>query len=305
MRLLEVAHCAGANRHVHTCGGRGMPDKGRKLALRLVVGEDRERSLAKMSLRSAIALLNGIMLARRWAYGKCSIKSKGVSALQCPQCGSENPENASFCSLCYTPFGVVGAHMKNDRDPAADEYQRRNIHETRGVSSRTGTHIPGMEVQKGAEIRKVAGVIGIEGITEGQLRQELKQGGRFVVFQYCYSLILVTLKRVSPVYFVRAGDSGILNGLKYSLISMLLGWWGFPWGPVFSVGSIFNNFKGGINVTGEVVKSGKILNPQSLVSGIDFSERKQHSRFARIAAGVAIGLMWVVIFLIIGSLFFD
>lgn len=160
-------------------------------------------------------------------------------------------------------------------------------------------------MQPSEETMRVSGAIGMEGLTEGQLRRELKQGGKFVVFQYCYSLIFITYRRVSPVYYVRAGNLGIANGLRYSLISLLLGWWGFPWGPVFTVGSIFNNLKGGINITGEVVRSGKILNAQNLVSGIDFKERKQHSRAARIAAGVAIGLMWLIIFLMIGSIFFE
>jgi hypothetical protein len=149
--------------------------------------------------------------------------------LQCPRCGAANPESASFGSLCHTPFGGYGAQVKHDHDPAAGEYQRR-VQDTSGVSGRMDTHVPGPVTQTGAETRRVAGVIGIAGINEGQLRQELKQGSKFVVFQYCYSLIFITYRRVSPVYFVRAGNTGILNGLKYSLISLLLGWWGFPWG---------------------------------------------------------------------------
>ena len=194
--------------------------------------------------------------------------------MQCPQCGSENVENASFCYLCYMPFGVGRTPVKDNLDPAGGDQQRRNIQGRVGVTDRTDALIPKPEIQGGRVFSKIAGVIGIEGNTEGQLRQELKQGGKFVVFQYCYSLILVTIKKASPVYFIRAGENGILYGMKYSLISMLLGWWGFPWGPVFTVGSLFNNFKGGIDVTGEVVRRGNIVNPQSLVSGIDFNERK-------------------------------
>jgi hypothetical protein len=152
---------------------------------------------------------------------------------------------------------------------------------------------------------RIPGVIGLEGISEGRLRQELKQGGKFVVFQYCYSLLIVTFRRVSPVYFICAGESGILHGMRYSLIAFLLGWWGFPWGPVFTVGSLFNNLKGGINVTGEVVRGGSIIVPRDLASGADFTERKQYSRPVRIAAGVAVGLLWLIIFLIIGSIFFE
>ena len=39
----------------------------------------------------------------------------------------------------------------------------------------------------------------------------------------------------------------------YTLISLLLGWWGIPWGPVYTIGSIFNNPTGGKDVTGDVL----------------------------------------------------
>ncbi len=44
-----------------------------------------------------------------------------------------------------------------------------------------------------------SGIRGIEGLTSEQLEFEIAQGARFVFFQYCISLLVVTLKRSSSV----------------------------------------------------------------------------------------------------------
>ncbi len=94
---------------------------------------------------------------------------------------------------------------------------------------------------------------GLEGITGAQLQAELQQGARFVVFQYCISIVVLTFKRGSGIYFIRPGESAIGKGLIYTFISLLLGWWGIPWGPIWTIQSLIVNFKGGKDVTAEVV----------------------------------------------------
>ena len=40
------------------------------------------------------------------------------------------------------------------------------------------------------------------------------------------------------------------------MLTAVVGWWGFPWGPVFSVQSIFRNLKGGVQ---DKDANGKVL----------------------------------------------
>jgi hypothetical protein len=96
-------------------------------------------------------------------------------------------------------------------------------------------------------------IVGIEGLSAQELNIELQQGAKFVFFQYCISIIFMTFKRPSSIYFVRAGESKISKGLGFSLISFFLGWWGIPWGPVYTIGSLITNFRGGKDVTQEVI----------------------------------------------------
>ena len=94
---------------------------------------------------------------------------------------------------------------------------------------------------------------GLKGLTGERLRTEIENGTRFVVFQYCISIIVLTFKRGSAIYFVRSGESAVGKGLIYTLISLLLGWWGIPWGPIWTIQSLIVNFKGGRDITAEVV----------------------------------------------------
>jgi hypothetical protein len=94
---------------------------------------------------------------------------------------------------------------------------------------------------------------GIEGLTGADLKTELQRGGRFVIYQYCISIVLLTFRRPSDFHFVRGGENAVVKGLGYTLITLLLGWWGIPWGPIYTIGSFITNFGGGKDVTQEVI----------------------------------------------------
>jgi hypothetical protein len=96
---------------------------------------------------------------------------------------------------------------------------------------------------------------GIEGMTGEQLQIELQRGARFVLFQYCISVLVMTFRRPSDIYFIRAGESAVAKGLPYTALSLVAGWWGIPWGPIYTIGSVFTNLGGGKDITQEVVSS--------------------------------------------------
>jgi hypothetical protein len=98
-------------------------------------------------------------------------------------------------------------------------------------------------------------VVGTEGLSNQQVWDELQRGAKFVIYQYCISILILTFKRPSNIHFIRSGENAIYKGLPYSLISLFLGWWGIPWGPIYTIGSFFRNFMGGKDVTQEVIDS--------------------------------------------------
>jgi len=67
---------------------------------------------------------------------------------------------------------------------------------------------------------------------------------RASAFTYVLSAVFLTLRRpASSGIFCRSCRRK--EGAKWSLLTGVLGWWGFPWGPILSVQSIVRNLRGG------------------------------------------------------------
>lgn len=100
----------------------------------------------------------------------------------------------------------------------------------------------------------MAKIVGIENMTDQQINQDLQNGARFVIFQYCISIIVMSFRRSSDIYFVRAGESVVGRHIGFTLLTAVLGWWGIPWGPIYSVQSLYCNLRGGKDVTQDVLR---------------------------------------------------
>ena len=98
-------------------------------------------------------------------------------------------------------------------------------------------------------------IIGIDGLTTEQIHLEVAKGGKFVFYQFAVSVVFMSFKRSSHIYFVRANQHSIVRGLPYTLLSLVAGWWGIPWGPVYTVQAVWANLTGGHDVTPEVLAS--------------------------------------------------
>jgi hypothetical protein len=92
-------------------------------------------------------------------------------------------------------------------------------------------------------------ILGIENMSSDQLRFELQRGAKIVCYHYCVSLLVITFRRSSDAYYIPAGESAVSKGLPWTLLSLVMGWWGIPWGPIFTVQSLIVNFKGGKDLT--------------------------------------------------------
>jgi len=73
-----------------------------------------------------------------------------------------------------------------------------------------------------------------------------------VRFEYCISLVAVTIRRPSRPVFVRHPGWAWVRGLPYTAVSLAFGWWGLPWGVVYTPVTIFTNLTGGCDITAQV-----------------------------------------------------
>lgn len=103
-------------------------------------------------------------------------------------------------------------------------------------------------------------VPGTQGMTIGQIEDDILRGGRFRVFMWNFSIIVMSFQRGSAVRYYRSGESCGLAAWGYTLLSILIGPWGIPWGIFFTFHTIYKNCLGGKDVTSEVLAG--ILGPQ-------------------------------------------
>ncbi len=94
---------------------------------------------------------------------------------------------------------------------------------------------------------------GIDGLSPQEVKFEVEKGGRFVMYQYCLSALIITIRQPTDIYFLRAGESRFLKGLPWSLLTFFVGWWGIPWGPIYSIAVLWKNSRGGEDVTAQML----------------------------------------------------
>ncbi|MBV9081806.1 MAG: J domain-containing protein [Acidobacteriaceae bacterium] len=66
---------------------------------------------------------------------------------------------------------------------------------------------------------------------------------RYVVYRYVTSLIVT---RRHAYHGIFCPECGARQAAKASLITWFFGWWGIPWGPIYSIRAIGSNMLGGI-----------------------------------------------------------
>jgi hypothetical protein len=96
-------------------------------------------------------------------------------------------------------------------------------------------------------------IVGTEGMSDAEIHAEVQRGGRFVVYSYAISIIVLSFRRSSGVHFIRAGQSAVTPGLPYVFITLFFGWWGFPFGPIFSIQALVSDLGGGRDVTSQML----------------------------------------------------
>ncbi len=89
-------------------------------------------------------------------------------------------------------------------------------------------------------------------LSDSEILTILNEGGKFVFYTYTISVIIMTFRRSSGIFLLKKDESPIKHGAQYLLISLFLGWWGIPFGPIYTIGSIVTAFTGK-DVTNEIL----------------------------------------------------
>src|SRR5687768_16324954 len=105
----------------------------------------------------------------------------------------------------------------------------------------------------------------VDGMSLDEIDAAIAGGARFVMFAYAISAIAFTFSKPTKIWFVRSDDEARRIARRFSIMTALLGWWGFPHGPIESVRALAVNRGGGVDVTDDVRKA---LTTEALTSGV-------------------------------------
>jgi hypothetical protein len=95
---------------------------------------------------------------------------------------------------------------------------------------------------------------GTRQLCDEELRARIAAGARCVRFEYCFSLLFFTVRRQSPVHLTDSWQQRYLWGLWYSVLALLLGLWGVPWGLLWVPWAIWVNITGGADCTDAILR---------------------------------------------------
>jgi hypothetical protein len=73
--------------------------------------------------------------------------------------------------------------------------------------------------------------------------QKVAAQPRYIIFWHVFSFVLGTSR--TPVQGFFCASCAKIESLKSTIITAALGWWGVPWGPIWTVGCGFRNALGG------------------------------------------------------------
>jgi hypothetical protein len=82
-----------------------------------------------------------------------------------------------------------------------------------------------------------------------EIRSRVAAGARLVRFEICLSFLFVTIRRQSPLYITESWQDRYLRGFCYSVLALVLGLWGVPWGLIWTPRAIWINLTGGVDET--------------------------------------------------------
>ena len=96
-------------------------------------------------------------------------------------------------------------------------------------------------------------VAGTEGMSIQQIEDDVLRGGRFRVFLWNFSVIVMSFQRSSALRYYRSNQSCGAAAWGWTLLSSVIGWWGIPWGIFFTFHTIYRNCMGGKDLTPEIL----------------------------------------------------
>ncbi|WP_200266643.1 hypothetical protein [Luteolibacter pohnpeiensis] len=86
--------------------------------------------------------------------------------------------------------------------------------------------------------------------------ERVKRGERVITIPYVLSILILTLQRsMGGIHYVNSSNWPMGRIIIATIVTSIFGWWGLPFGPIFSLISLYYLWFGGRDQTRTMLKS--------------------------------------------------
>ena len=85
--------------------------------------------------------------------------------------------------------------------------------------------------------------------SDEELLRALERGATIVRYPYVISAVLASFKLESRAVLIEQSSRRYVQAIPYLLFTLAFGWWGVPWGPIFTAKALWCLIQGGEEIT--------------------------------------------------------
>ncbi len=85
-----------------------------------------------------------------------------------------------------------------------------------------------------------------------ELLRVIERGATVVRYPYVISAVVASFSLESRAVLIERPNQRYTKAIPYLLFTLLFGWWGVPWGPIFTAKALWSLIQGGEDITDSI-----------------------------------------------------
>jgi hypothetical protein len=101
-------------------------------------------------------------------------------------------------------------------------------------------------------VSDIAAILERTGQNREDVLRSMERGAIVVRYPYVISAVLVSFALESRAVLIERPAQRYTGTIPYLLLTLVFGWWGVPWGPIFTAKAVWCLMRGGEEITDSI-----------------------------------------------------
>jgi len=98
-------------------------------------------------------------------------------------------------------------------------------------------------------VSSAAAILAQTKLKPDELLDAFERGATVVRYPYVISAVVASFSMESRAMLIEQPNERYTKAIPYLLVTFVFGWWGVPWGPIFTGKALWSLFQGGEDIT--------------------------------------------------------